>query len=410
MVAVIESARGPFATFKKLPGVPASKNVLVQPETGTMIRRVTDAAALERLYGGAPWNLMINTTTIMRGITNGYSRFTCISPSGNNILAFGTTPYAILFDKALNPIHPITSPANGGYKIGDYHELKWNPADGLMYYVLKNTVYKQTVDGKESVVCVLPAELHSTSDGSFDAKGRLVAYALQNDTTVIVDVLAGLVVQTIAYKSPNGVDITPTGKYCKIDQYYYSISTGLLTGSTQPGHGAFCIAPDGRECFVSQHKTAGWVAAYFPDTGEIQWLMRLPGEDATGPFEDGILECHMSVDKGGISKGWCLVTFAGGVHPLSDNAFMLQIVNSKKYGTKHPSYDKTWTSSMFHDADVPDAQAPKIRRVCHMQSAYIAGEYFTESFWSLNPDKMIYGGCNFNGTHNLELVRAEVHN
>lgn len=410
---LLESAKGPHATLARLnaDAQPAPTVAYRCADTGETVRRLTDRHRLRAIFPDAG-NQADGPTT---GLTNGYSRFECKSPDGQFFLAFGTTPWACLYAN-MTPLNVVRSKFTPSGKVGDYEELKWNPGDGLMYYVAGSWLYRQWTDGAEvEVMNFAPGRWYKhTSDGSFDNSGRLLAMAIQESGAgrkdgyvVVMDVIEKKIVQTIEYNSPNGVDVSPSGHYVKIDNHYFSIATGEKTGSTQAGHGGWCLDADGREVFVSQWNSCGWIGGYYPDTGEHLYLMRMPGETG-GP---GVAGMHTASDKRGYFKGKALLSFYGGSSPLADTVLFIELVSQKKPGVKHPSYASEsgvvtpdTSISAWNAGD--SGRVPTIWRGPSMQNKYSG--YSTEGFASVGSDRAVYWGSNWNATDNLELYRWEV--
>lgn len=400
---ISEPANGTsFQRLYRFTGDPiAARTATVQPETGVVIRRITDAEALKVQFP----DVRIATSTITLGIHNGYSRFENVHPTGKGFLAYGTTPYSILYDQALTPLKVMRSAHTGTGKIGDLEEGKWNPADGKFYYCYDNKEWRQDWAGVEELVFTYPAYYRHTSDGSFSDDGRLLAMSLTNGTVVVIDVVSKALVRTFYFASPNGVDISPSGKFCKIDNYFYRISDGGFVRKIQAGHGGWAIDKQGRELFVSQNSSCGWIAGYYPETDEFLWLQRMPGEQG-GPIVAGM---HAASDKRGYFKGWALISMYGGGASLADNVYFLELKSQKTRGTLHPSYGGSLAA--WNAATVAPEDMPRIVRLACMQNTWVNNSgysYFTEAFASVGVDKRIYWGANWNGKDNLELFRGEL--
>lgn len=404
--AIIEraTARDAFMRFERAgaDARPARTAAWVQPESGVHLRRITDTTEYKALWPDVQFVTVTTNTTY--GMTNGYSRFECLSPYGDFLLGFGTTPYAVIHDaKTLTPMRVIRSVFTSSKKVGDAEELKWNPFDNQLYYVTRNIELKQQPElFIETGAWNWPttAYYRHTSDGSFSNDGRLLAMAFNDKTVRVWDNVAGTTVAKVAYPSPNGVDVSPSGRVLKIDNRFYRMRDGSLIRTIQAGHGGWAIDADGREVFVSQHNSAGWIAGYYPDDDSFIWIQRMPGEDKT-------LSCagmHCASDKRGYFKGWALISIYGGGSPLSDNVYFLEIKSQKKPGIMHPSYGGTLAA--WNAGGVAAEDIPRVVRVASMQNKW-AG-YFSEGFASVGVDKAIYCGANWNGTDNLELYRLEL--
>lgn len=404
---ILESAKGPHASLARLNAddQPAPTVAYRCAETGETVRRLTDRHQLRAMFPDAGNQADSETT----GLTNCYSRVECVSPDGKYFLAFGTTPWACLYGAALlEPIRVVRSAFTPSRKVGDYEELKWNPGDSYLYYVAGSWLYRQHPEtgAEETVLNFAPGRWYDhTSDGSFDNSGRYLAMAIdesgkgrKDGYVVVIDVVDRTVIQTIQYNNPNGVDMSPSGKYVKIDNHYFLRETEAKVGSTQAGHGGWCLDADGRELFVSQWNSCGWIGGYYPDTGEHLYLMRMPGETG-GP---GVYGMHTASDKQGYFKGKALLSFYGGSSPLADTVLFIELVSQKKPGVIHPSYGGT--STAWEEGD--SGRVARIWRGPSMQNKYSG--YTTEGFASVGSDRAVYWGGNWNGADNLELYRWEV--
>lgn len=415
--ALIESARGPHAELTTYTQQPAVGSMYVQPETGVIVQRMTDATLLGQQFAG---QIQITDKYSTVGLTNGYSSWECVRRQGDYWLAFGTTPYAILHGPDDRAIRVITHTGSTGvkYKIGDQQELKWHP-DGYMTYMLGRTLYGQSVDGTTWPIFTFDFPYLHTSDGSWSADGRYVAMKLliQEKPAKIGVAVADIQTSRTAFFRPvsgaNGVDMSPSGNFVKIDNWLFSRETGkalwtrLVNGVETPylqaGHGGWSIAKDGRECFVSQQSSAGWICAFFPDNGEIYYMQRMPGEDRT-PYVAGM---HSATDRWGVLAGWALLSGYGGNSPFTDSAWLGEIKSQKKPGVRHPSHGGTLAD--WQAVDVAPADMPRLIRLSHSHGHWQTPKeiwYWSEHFYSVDPLGRIWWGANWHATRALDVYRG----
>lgn len=421
-----ETAKGSHITLGNLTSQPAAGSSVIQLETGVTIRRITDVALIKTSLSASFQNWDGHTTT---GLTNGYSRFPCVSLDGKYAIAFGTTPLGVLIDLSnVKPLGLIQSAKDSTGKLGDLQETKWSGdvnVPHLIGYCEGHTYWRQDPTLAPSFSKALPNELTygdfgapimGTSDGDWDNSGQRIAEkvalstdgkvygvrALNNGKLMPWTILGAGVPNQYPAMSVNGVDISPSGQFVKVDNYFFDFETGAYLRHNAPGHGGWAIGKAGSEWFVNQNTETDWIEAFSPATGETLQLMRM------GSWS-GI---HVASDKRGVMPGWALISVykTTEADPLANDVFALEL-KSQKPGMVHPNYYKATlaeTAAAYLKRWNNTNEPVQVIRICSLQHLYKANQYFTEGWAEICADGHIYWGGNWNGTDNLELYRAEL--
>lgn len=382
--AVIEAPGGAHATLYQFTIQPDRGGAVTQPETGVKIERLTDVAKTTSTLSPNPkaWEGLPDS-----GLTNGYSRWPCVNNTEEYALAFLVTPGCYLIRLSdLKAMRMMSSPALG--KIGDKHEINWsNRADEpyTIYYCGGTKIYKQNVlTGVETIAGDWGAAFVHTGDGGLSTDGRYKAVAISGNKLKVFDLIDNRLLPGWGSESTVGVDISPDGKWVRGNTTWRRVSafqnatTVSVVWKGISGHGAFVAALDGHSIFCQQSNDDDAVVMFDPATGVKTKLQKLT-DIGGGVYNTGV---HVSRDPLGNARGWAMISGYGGSAPFTSNVWFLEMKEN-----------------------------PRIIRLCDFQHKYLStakNAYFTEMWSSLAPDcKSALAGCNWHGTDNLELYRAE---
>lgn len=411
----------PHDALYQLTVEPQAGQSTVQPETGFVIRRISDCAKISS-------SITSSFTTAgyvghkTAGLTNGYSRWPCISLDGKYAMAFGTTPLAVLYRLVdCAPLGIIQSAHDPTGKLGDLQESKFsgdinNPdmigyCEGSNYWRQNPTLTPSFSAAKttETVFGNFGAPFFSTSDGDWNVAGDTICercYPVDTSKNGNgVRVLKGgelLPYTIIAHDLDiNGVDVSPSGKWIKADNWFFDSAAGARISHDDAGHGGWVIGKDGREWFVNQSSANDWIVAFDPATSQSLFLMRVGNWAGM----------HVGSDKRGTHKGWAQVSTYSTTNkdPLSNNVFYLELTSQKPDCPMHPSNYKGTAAQAAAYLKLWNSENAPVRLVrgFHMQDEYIANTYSKEHWAGDQPNGNVCWGCGWHATNQLELFSGE---
>lgn len=402
--AIIERMGTAHMTFTTLTLQPAPGATVPIPETGLVLRRISDVALTQNPDSPNPWHY----TSPGAGIVNNYSRSYTDNIPGDWILGFSITPLACKFDS--NFAFKGLLKTKSGLKVGDSQEVKWSDDAAAPYWVYYfpdggPNYCRQDIrlgPSSEERIVALPSKIKQTADGS--PSGGYVAEALYNGTVRVIDIknkrlLPGVIVRNM----PNGVDISPAlpgqkPAWVMVDNNFYRFAdmetsqTVNVDCTRNSGHGGWAIDLNGDPVFVWQNASGpntfglDWICKFNPRTNLVTKLFY------TGEF-NGSLGYHISTNRNASLSGFALVS---------------------TYASRNWAWGR---NECFALALGPAGNAP-IQRIAQMPNFWIGpqpgstsgkGNFYTEAYANLNYNgDCIYFGGNWYAKDNLELYRIEL--
>ena len=345
--------------------------------------KLTDCAALY------PADVGLNN----KGVTPGYSKFSCVSDDGRWFIAFHhiSTESGLFHDGVFvrKLRHPFsTSSANG---IGEAYDPRWH--DNSIYYhwnigsQADYSIWKQdAATGATVRVAKFPAAIladgHCGQSDRYRAvkvgaygTGRL--WLIDLDTNQATD--TGLPVQYMADVSPSGKWLFSDANGDTAPARFYFIPALLVGNKGQyvelptlkNGHDGWGTDAEGREYFVWQDAGDDWFAAFCPDTEKRINLINY-AELGYGA-NLGVHFARMTTPR-----GWALMaTYAND--------------------------SLTWPRNQLMMVEVKEG-ARRLVRLGSSGNLHIPSAYYTEG-WANEGAGAAWWGANNNGASNLELYR-----
>lgn len=377
---------------------PAHMQVRLADVTGIPIRRVTEIRDF-------PWARKWDGNPLL-GLTNGYSKFSCVNSGGEYALAYGTQsgisalirlsdgkfmgwPKIKLKDGRFNGVGESNAPrwdlsGRPGTGLRLIADGTWETQDFIVDLdPLKNT-QKDIVRGQYMI----------NMDPHGDQSARWRPFSVPKQHVMLFDLEANKIIDTGL--PSGGHDMSPDGEwllyYKQIPHRFYR-TADLLRGTTDTfaevptkshGHDGWAFDRDGNQVFVAMDNTNDWYFAFNPATkkrtdivhmGELGWKTNY----------------HLARMINPAKKGWMLMA---------------------TYSTEDAA--ASWAANQIMMIEIkPASERPRIWRLGPTYMRYRgnkkSSEYFTEGFASLDPTgNDVYWGSNWLGTDNLELYRMEL--
>ncbi|MEN6625149.1 MAG: hypothetical protein ABFD69_02855 [Candidatus Sumerlaeia bacterium] len=399
IIYVVERSGGEHRRIAPTTGtLPAHMEARPADATRIPVRRMTDIAQF-------PWARKWDGNPLL-GLTNGYSKYSCVNVTGEYALAYGTQsgisalirlsdgqfmgwPQIRLADKRKNGLGETSAPR---------WDLSGRPgtelrlvADGL--FGSQNFIVDlDPLDNKQFDFVRGKYKIDMDQHGDQSARWRPFNTGL--GTIHLLDLESGKIIDT---RLPNGGhDISPTGEwllyYKPRPNRFYRVAD-LLRGTTETsvemptqshGHDGWAFDRDGHEVYIAMDNKDDWYFAFDPAAGRRTNII--------GMAELGWkTNYHVGRMINPAKKGWFLMA---------------------TYSTEDPA--ESWAANQIMMIEIrPAAERPRIWRLGPTYMRYGAAgktkSYFTEAFASLDPTgNFVYWGCNWLGTDNLELYRMEL--
>lgn len=366
--------------------------------TGIPIRRLTEIRDFPwaRKWDGNP----------LHGLTNGYSKFSCVNATGEYALAYGTQagisalirlsdgrfmgwPQIVLRDGRKNGL---------GDKSAPRWDLSGRPGTEL------RIVADGTFETQDFIVELDPLrnEQKDITRGTYginmdphgDQSARWRPFSVAKKHLMLLDLETNAIHDTGL--PAGGHDMSPDGQwllYFKYAPHRFYRTADLLRGTTDTfvpvptrshGHDGWAFDRAGNQVYVAMDNTNDWYFAFDPAAKKRTDIL------------------HMS------ELGWKTNDHLGRMINPAKKGWMLMAT----YSTEDAA--ASWAANQIMMIEIkPASERPRIWRLGPTYMRYGGGkktqEYFTEAFASLDPTgNFIYWGCNWLGTDNLELYRMEL--
>ncbi|MCE5230351.1 hypothetical protein LLG95_12270 [bacterium] len=368
--------------------------------TGIPIRRITE-------INDFPWARKWDGNPFL-GLTNGYSKFSCVNATGEYALAYGTqsgiSALIRLSDGAFMGWPKIRLPDRRFNGIGESSAPRWDLsgrpgtalrliADGLFGsqdFIVDidplTNVQQDIVRGKYQV----------NMDPHGDQSARWRPFSNGNKRICLLDLETNEIHETSL--PAGGHDMSPTGAwllYYREPPHRFYRTADLLAGTTDTfvevptlshGHDGWAFDRDGSEVFVAMDNKTDWYFAFNPETKKRTDIIHMSELGWKTNY-------HLARMINPAKKGWMLMA---------------------TYSTEDAAV--SWAANQIMMIEIrPAAERPRIWRLGPTYMRYRgqkkSEEYFTEAFASIDPaGNGVYWGSNWLGTDNLELYRMELPN
>lgn len=396
---VIETCGGEHRCIAPTTGsLPAHMEVRPADVTHIPIRRITEMSQFPwaRKWEGNP----------RLGLTNGYSKYSCVNATGEYALAFGTQsgisalirlsdgqfmgwPQIRLKDKRRNGLGETSAPrwdlsGRPGTELRLIADGMWSSQDFIVDIdPLKNT-QTDIVRGKYKI----------QMDEHAEQSARWRPFSTSEGHIHLLDLQTGEIHNTGLQSG--GHDMSPSGEwllhYKPRPNRFYRVAD-LLKGTTESsvvmptprhGHDGWAFDRNGREVYIAMDNTNDWYFAFDPATGKRTNILHMKELGWKTNY-------HVARMINPAKKGWFLMA---------------------TYSREDPAV--SWAANQLMMIEIkPASEHPRMWRLGPTYVQYGGGtkgkSYFTEAFASLDPTgNHVYWGCNWLGLDNLELYRMEL--
>lgn len=366
--------------------------------TGIPVRRISEISEF-------PWARKWDGNPAL-GLTNGYSKFSCVNSSGEYALAYGTQagisalirlsdgrfmgwPQIVLIDKRKNGVGDKNAPrwdlsGRPGTEMRLICDGSWDTQDFIVDLdPLKNTQHDM-VRGKYMI----------DMDTHGDQSARWRPFSVPKKRLMLLDLQTKEIIDTGLDSA--GHDVSPNGEwllytrhlphrlYRTADLLRQTTDTFVEVPTKSHGHDGWAYDRDGKQVFVAMDNTNDWYFAFDPATKKRTDIVHM-GELGWGT------NYHLARMINPAKKGWMLMS---------------------TYSTEDPAV--SWAANQIMMIEIkPAKERPRIWRLGPTYVRFAgkkkSTDYFTEAFASLDPTgDYVYWGSNWMGTDNLELYRMEL--
>lgn len=385
---------------------PAKGESFVDAGSGLTVTRLTDVGDIvpaEGVNWGWGWEPDGNPKA---GFYNGYARWSNVNVTGEYMIAFRTNNHSSLYKTDGTYLGPVVPDRN--HAIGESCEIRWDRSgrpgtETRIYYHYDSKFYQQDVlEGYSSAVALFDfapwGGIWSTGDMDCSDDARYWAIKCRNGQCVAFDAVEKQVLPGEITQNPNGLDISPDGKWFvmvtgssdpALGFRFYQIDdlrngetrVPIYLPTTSAGHNGWARDKWGQEVLVYQDNKTDWICAFNPETGENTKIIHLS-------------EC-----------GWGMNQHIG----------RLTTVNGWALVSTYSSSDSVWSYNQIFLLEIaPVEDGPRIWRIGRTYNRRFidgvdVGGYFAEAFASINPAATaIYWGANWRGQDNLEIYRVDL--
>ncbi len=400
MTYIVEQMAGPHAVIPPLTRlVPTRFRPVVHPQSEIVFRRISTIDDLPPFdgdrYRGNPG----------MGLTNGYSRFSCVSPNGMLVFAYGSDDhcpalYSVITGNFLWwPEYTFPAPDIRTRRFGEKSNPRWDSNTSL---ILKS--FYSDMDAPElwrldmltkaqSVIYDARAKngLRNTDHCDQSRDGLLRGLRFGDGTSGIVNLQSSQLIRLFPNHSGEP-DISPTGRWAvpstgdplKPLQFVSLFDSRPAFDAPVSAHSGWAWDRQGNEVFVSMDTTNDMFYAYDPNTKIRTDLFPL---SAIG----GDVNFHFASHPYPSNPGWILMSTYGGTGWAADQLMYVELVPN----------GRVWRLGGFNKWDFsPPSMNLDDRK---------AAQYFAECWASADSTgRYIYFGANYYARSNLELYRLEL--
>lgn len=241
-------------------------------------------------------------------------------------------------------------------------------------------------------------------EGDTDWQGRYFAVKRVYDARKqvgILDLQAGSFLPGWIDAAPNGVDISPSGKWLFLSfeagpnavvlistlinsgqiPFRQDIDSAVVNGVRSISHAGWAFDAAGQEHIVYLDGRDDWIKAFNPETGKSFGIVDVGAW--CKPYPGFWLNCHISAIRNPACKGWALLS------------------------TYLESDEPWWSNQLMLIEMTPDN--PRIVRLGHTQNLFQPAIYETQCFANIDDsNSWIYFSSNWSGTATTQIYRMNI--